>query len=69
MTFPDLQEAVVENDTIINEHIKQCIESAKQESKALGIIKYFYYVSPLGWMFSYDKHKLTIEITKQLLKD
>jgi hypothetical protein len=73
MTYQDSQ--TIENsnnnitvDTIINEHINECIEQSKQDSKVLGVIKYFYYISPLGWMFSNEKHKLTLEITKQMLK-
>lgn len=43
--------------TITERDLRLITEKAKTDSKILGTIKYFYYISPLGWLFSRNKHE------------
>ena len=46
------------------EHIKRVVDEANKKNKCLGLLKFFYYISPLAWLFSFEKHKMCVEITR-----
>jgi hypothetical protein len=51
---------------ISQERINEEIEKAKHKSVIGGLIKYLYYISPLGYLFNYEKHKLCRDVTVQV---
>lgn len=45
------------------------IEAAKNSSQFVGFLKYLYYISPVGYLFSSDKHHLALKLTKDLYNE
>ena len=51
-------------------HISQeDIDAAKNSNQFVGLMKYLYYISPVGYMFSSDKHFLALKLTKDLYNE
>ena len=49
--------------------VKDIEIEAQKESKVLGTVKFIYYLSPLGWLFSNKQHKLTLELIKYYMEN
>lgn len=46
--------------------VQETVAKAKQQSAIGGLFKYLYYISPIGYLFSYQKHVLCREITAKV---
>ena len=49
--------------------VKDIEAQAQGESKVLGTMKFIYYLSPFGWLFSNKQHKLTLELIKYYMEN
>jgi len=47
------------------EQIKRMVDEANKKNKCVGFFKWCYYMSTLGWLFSYEKHKVCVDITRK----
>lgn len=41
-----------------DEQINKMVTEAEQQNPILGAIKFFYYISPLGWLLSNKEHNV-----------
>lgn len=46
--------------------MREVVEKAKHQSKVGGAIKFMYYISVFGYLFSYEKHKLSKDIVLEV---
>lgn len=44
----------------------EMIEESKRECRLLGMLKFFYFISPLGWLIDRERHKATIDVMKKV---
>ena len=54
----------LDEDKLINEIVQHSKENVNYIS---GTLKYLYFISPLGYLFSNRSHQLTKELTKKIL--
>lgn len=47
----------------MEQNIEERVQKARQASVIGGIAKFLYYISPLGYFFNYQQHKLCKDIT------
>jgi hypothetical protein len=47
---------------VLNQRINEIVDDARSQNKVLGLLKFFYYISPLGYLLSYPEHRMTREI-------
>lgn len=56
------------SETAVDEYINQAVRDAQQNPNYItGTLKYLYYISPLGYLFSNRSHQLTLELTKKII--
>lgn len=48
---------------------KEDIHAAKNGNQFIGLLKYIYYVSPIGYLFNNEKHHLALKLTKDLYNE
>lgn len=47
----------------MEQDIENRVQKARSESTIGGLIKFMYYISPVGYLFNYPQHKLCRDVT------
>jgi hypothetical protein len=49
--------------------IREIVEDAKRKNALIGTLKWFYFMSPIGYLFNNTSHQLAWELTKKALNN
>lgn len=47
---------------------EEMVIKASKQNKCIGMMKYLYYMSPIGWLFHNKKHTLCRDLTYNVWK-